>query len=67
MRPWGFPLVYLGWAFLFWTPIFGSEESVWAGTNLLFLLVGGASPLIAGVTMAGSRAAANAFATSVDD
>jgi membrane protease YdiL (CAAX protease family) len=52
MRPWGFPLVYLGWAFLFWSPIFGSEESVWTGTNLVLFLVGGASPLIAGVTMA---------------
>jgi membrane protease YdiL (CAAX protease family) len=52
MRPWGFPLIYLGWAFLFWSPIFGSEESVWTGTNLILFLVGGASPLIAGVTMA---------------
>ena len=52
MRPWGFPLIYLGWAFLFWSPIFGSEESVWMGTNLILFLVGGASPLIAGVTMA---------------
>jgi membrane protease YdiL (CAAX protease family) len=52
MRPWGFPLVYLGWAFLFWSPIVGSEESVWTGTNLILFLVGGASPLIAGVTMA---------------
>jgi len=52
MRPWGFPLLYLGWAFLFWSPIFGSEESVWTGTNLILFLVGGASPLIAGVTMA---------------
>jgi hypothetical protein len=51
-RPWRFPLVYLGWAFLFWSPIFGSEESVWTGTNLVLFLVGGASPLIAGVTMA---------------
>ncbi|MDX1748512.1 MAG: CPBP family intramembrane glutamic endopeptidase [Halobacteriales archaeon] len=52
MRPWGFPLIYLGWAFLFWSPIFGSETSVWTGTNLVLFLVGGASPLIAGVTMA---------------
>ncbi len=52
MRPWGFPLIYLGWAFLFWSPIFGSEESVWMGSNLILFLVGGASPLIAGVTMA---------------
>jgi len=52
IRPWGFPLIYLGWAFLFWSPIVGSEESVWTGTNLALFLVGGASPLIAGVTMA---------------
>ncbi|WP_380676539.1 CPBP family intramembrane glutamic endopeptidase [Salinigranum sp. GCM10025319] len=52
MRPWGFPLIYLGWAFLFWSPIIGSEESVWTGTNLVLFLVGGASPLIAGITMA---------------
>jgi len=51
MRPWGFP-IYLGWAFLFWSPIFGSKESVWTGMNLVLFLVGGASPLIAGVTMA---------------
>jgi len=52
IRPWGFPIIYLGWALLFWSPIFGSEESVWTGTNLVLFLVGGASPLIAGVTMA---------------
>jgi len=48
----GIPLIYLGWAFLFWSPIFGSKESVWTGMNLVLFLVGGASPLIAGVTMA---------------
>ncbi|NLV06215.1 CPBP family intramembrane metalloprotease [Haloarcula rubripromontorii] len=52
MTPWGFPLLYLGWAYLFWLPIFGSKMSVWEGTNLLLFLVGGASPLLAGVTMA---------------
>jgi membrane protease YdiL (CAAX protease family) len=52
IRPWGFPLVYLGWAFLFWSPIFGSEQSVWTGTNLVLFLVGGTSPLLAGVAMA---------------
>jgi membrane protease YdiL (CAAX protease family) len=50
--PWGFPVLYLGWAYLFWLPIFGSNTSVWEGTNLLLFLVGGASPLLAGVTMA---------------
>jgi len=52
MTPWGFPLLYLGWSYLFWLPIFGSETSVWEGTNLLLFLVGGASPLLAGITMA---------------
>lgn len=28
---WGFPLLYLGWAYLFWVPIFGLETSVWEG------------------------------------
>lgn len=52
MTPWGFPLLYLGWAFLFWSPIFGSETSVWSFPNVVFFLVGGASPLLAGATMA---------------
>ncbi|MGD8698205.1 MAG: CPBP family intramembrane metalloprotease [Gemmatimonadales bacterium] len=52
LRPWGFPVVYLGWAFLFWIPIFESEESVWSFPNVLFFFVGGASPLIAGVMLA---------------
>ena len=50
--PWGFPVIYLGWAYLFWFPIFGSETSVWEGTNLILFLTGGASPLLAGLTMA---------------
>lgn len=50
--PWGFPVLYLGWAYLFWAPILGSESSVWSGTNLVLFLVGGASPLLAGLTMA---------------
>lgn len=52
ITPWGFPLVYLGWAYLFWLPIFGSDASVWSFPKVLFFLLGGASPLIAGVGMA---------------
>ncbi|WP_424005522.1 lysostaphin resistance A-like protein (plasmid) [Haloarcula salina] len=52
MTPWGFPIIYLGWAYLFWLPIFGSEASVWSFPKVLFFLVGGASPLLAGVAMA---------------
>lgn len=52
VTPWGFPILYLGWAFLFWSPIFGSGESVWSVPNVVFFLVGGASPLLAGVTLA---------------
>jgi uncharacterized protein len=49
---WGFPLIYLGWALLFWSPIFGSGESVWSFPNVVFFLVGGASPLLAAVALA---------------
>jgi len=52
LGPWGFPLVYLGWAYLFWIPVLGSEESVWSFPNVLFFLVGGASPVLAGITLA---------------
>jgi hypothetical protein len=41
LTPWGFPLLYLGWAYLFWLPIFGSNTSVWEGTNLILFLAGG--------------------------
>lgn len=50
--PWGFPVVYVGWAYMFWSPIVGSDTSVWAGTNLVLFLVGGASPLLAAVLLA---------------
>jgi uncharacterized protein len=52
LSPWGFPILYLGWAYLFWSPLPGSQTSVWAGWNLVLFLVGGASPLLAGVTLA---------------
>lgn len=52
LRPWAFPVIYLGWAYLFWVPILGSGESVWSFPNVLLFLVGGASPLLAGVTLA---------------
>jgi membrane protease YdiL (CAAX protease family) len=51
ITPWGFPIIYIAWAYLFWSPIFGSDTSVWEGTNLLFFLLGSASPLVAAVTM----------------
>jgi membrane protease YdiL (CAAX protease family) len=51
--PWGFPLIYLGWAYLFWSPLLASDASVWSFPNLLLFLIGGASPLLAGVTLAG--------------
>lgn len=49
---WGFPVLYLGWAYLFWLPIFWSDGSVWAFPKVLFFLIGGASPLLAGIFMA---------------
>lgn len=47
-----FPLVYLGWAYLFWLPLLLSESSVRAFPNLLWFLAGGANPLIAGIVLA---------------
>jgi hypothetical protein len=47
-----FPLFYLGWAYLFWAPVLLSDESVWAFPNLLWFLIGGASPLLAGLGLA---------------
>jgi uncharacterized protein len=49
---WGFPLIYLGWAFLFWSPIFGSGVSVWSFPNVIFFLLGGVSPLLAAFVLA---------------
>ncbi|MDO6462010.1 hypothetical protein Q4485_14965 [Granulosicoccaceae sp. 1_MG-2023] len=45
----GLPLVYFGWAYLFWSPIFGSGESVWSFPKIILFLEGGASPQIAGL------------------
>ena len=47
-----FPLVYLGWAYLFWTPVLLSDASVWSFPNILWFLAGGASPLVAGLGLA---------------
>lgn len=49
---WGFPLLYLGWAYLFWLPLLFTNRSVWSPPSLYFFLAGGASPLIAGLIMA---------------
>lgn len=49
MVPWGFPLVYLGWAYLFWSPIVLSDASVWSFPNVVFLGIGGLSPFLAGL------------------
>ncbi len=50
--PWGFTIIYLGWAYLFWIPVLRSETSVWAGTNLVLFLVGGASPMLTAIVLA---------------
>ncbi|TYL36899.1 CPBP family intramembrane metalloprotease domain-containing protein [Natronococcus pandeyae] len=49
--PWGFPLLYLGWAYLFWLPVVASEASVYTYPNVVLLLVGGSSPLLAGLVL----------------
>lgn len=47
-----FPLIYIGWAYLFWTPLLLSDASVWTFPGILWFLIGGASPLIAGLGLA---------------
>ena len=49
VTPWGFPVLYLGWAYLLWSPIVVSGASVWSVPNVAFLLVGGLSPLLSGL------------------
>jgi membrane protease YdiL (CAAX protease family) len=47
-----FPVLYLGWAYLFWTPVLMSGSPVWELPNLFWFLLGGASPLLAGILLA---------------
>lgn len=47
-----FPLVYLGWAYLFWMPLLFSESSIWAFPGIVWFLIGGASPVVAGIGLA---------------
>jgi len=49
--PWGFPVLYLGWAYLFWLPVVASDASVWTYPNVVLLLIGGSSPLLAGLVL----------------
>ncbi|RQG94053.1 CPBP family intramembrane glutamic endopeptidase [Natrarchaeobius chitinivorans] len=51
VSPWGFPALYLGWAYLWWLPVVASGESVWSVPNVVLFLVGGASPLLAGLLL----------------
>lgn len=52
LTPWGFPIVYLLWAFVWWAPIVVSEESVWSFPNVALFVVGGSSPLLAALLLA---------------
>ena len=47
-----FPLIYIGWAYVFWIPVVLSDSSAWSFPNLLWFLLGGASPRVAGVGLA---------------
>lgn len=46
---WSFPVLYLGWAWFFWLFIVLSGEQVWSMPNVLLLLLGGLSPILAGL------------------
>ncbi len=47
-----FPVLYLGWAYLFWAPLIISQRVVWESPGMLWFLVGGASPFLAGMLLA---------------
>ncbi len=46
-------MVYLGWAWLFWTMVVFSGKNVWSFPNSALFLVGGLSPLLAGLGLLG--------------
>jgi len=50
-EPWIFPILYLGWALLFWIPLIFSDAPVWSIPNVFLLLLGGMSPVVAGVVL----------------
>lgn len=47
----GYVLIYLGWAWLFWSVVVLSGRSVWSFPNVVFFYVGSVSPTLAGVAM----------------
>jgi uncharacterized protein len=49
--PWAFPVCYLGWAYLFWVPVVAFGDPVWSLPNVVFLAVGGLSPLLSGLLL----------------
>lgn len=51
VTPWGFPVIYLGWAYGFWAPIIVSGQSVWSVPNVGLFVAGGASPLLAALVL----------------
>jgi uncharacterized protein len=42
---------YLGWAYLFWVPVVAFGDPVWSLPNVVFLAVGGLSPLLSGLLL----------------
>jgi hypothetical protein len=49
VSPWGFPVIYLGWAWFFWILIVLSGQNVWTFPNIILFLIGGLSPVLAGL------------------
>jgi membrane protease YdiL (CAAX protease family) len=48
---WGYVVIYLGWAWLFWGLVILSGESVWTFPNVLFFYLGSLSPMLGGIVM----------------
>jgi len=49
--PYGYVVIYLGWAWFFWTLIILSGQSVWTFPNVLFFYIGALSPALAGIVL----------------
>lgn len=51
VEPWGYVVIYLGWAWTFWGVVILSGESVWTFPNVVLFYVGAVSPALGGIVM----------------
>ncbi len=68
--PWGFAIIYLRWAHLFWIRSWARKRPYGPITNLIIFVIGGVSPLLEAVALAwltgGARYVADLIRRLVD-